>query len=652
MLFFKSTIFYLSLFCGLLPLSVMAQEIERDLLFMPSTQDKFTLIDIENVRGGSPPMALPFIDDFAWPSSFAESGIDRPELVRWDSSPVRRTNTFALNPPTIGVATLDGLDAGGYPYQFNSTDAHGWADTLTSRQLLLGGLTADDGVMLSFLYQGGGIGNAPDPGTDSLIVEFKSIGFEGDIWTRVWGVDGSAIPSFTQVSIPVNEGIHLHNSFQFRFRNYGTLQGNADLWHIDYVYVAENFAIGSPPEELAFQEPAYTLLRSFSSMPWTHYSDNPSFFMKDTLIIQNNNFGSGSDNQEYTGITLRLESPGALPIPYTNQFIQNVSVPVGPFSTEFLANLLNEQGSSSTLIYDTSLSDSTATFEVSLWEEEVGFYTDQTQVFDNDSIGFRQVFDNYYAYDDGTAEKAYALDAIGGQVAVRYPLAIADTLDGIAIHFTPFYDNAEQETFVLKVWSDDVDMPGFPGELIDTMYQFHSPYYFTEGYDVFAYYPLDNPIPVSGVIHVGFIQQNVERLNVGLDKNTNSNVGNLHYKLGVGNEWATSSISGSLMIHPVLRAGKELIVSIDEPLAPVESVELASNLSPNPSSTGVHFIAAEALSWTLYSMNGAMVSHGSANNSGRVDVDISLCEAGIYWIQITSLVTNLYTGQRLVVLPH
>ena len=68
---------------------------------------------------------------------------------------------------------------------------------------------------------------------------------------------------------------------------------------------------------------------------------------------------------------------------------------------------------------------------MSIWEEEVGYYTDQTNTFDNDSIGFKQVFDNYYAYDDGTAEKAYALDAVGGQLAVRFPLAIPDTLEGI-----------------------------------------------------------------------------------------------------------------------------------------------------------------------------------------------------------------------------
>ena len=46
--------------------------------------------------------------------------------------------------------------------------------TLASRQLILGGMTVDDGVTLSFWVPGGGIGNGPDE-EDSLIVEFKSI---------------------------------------------------------------------------------------------------------------------------------------------------------------------------------------------------------------------------------------------------------------------------------------------------------------------------------------------------------------------------------------------------------------------------------------------------------------------------------------------
>ena len=160
-----------------------------------------------------------------------------------------------------------------------------------------------------------------------------------------------------------------------------------------------------------------------------------------------------SDKQEKSLVpisnaaTVRHSVDGSSPVEYTNQFIQNVNVPVGTFSTEFLSNLLNDVGDTTSVIFNTSVSDSTAIFEVSLWEEEVGFYTDQNTVFDNDSIGFNQVFDDYYAYDDGSAEKAYAIDAIGGQIAIRFPLELPDTLEGVLIHFTPFYDNAENETF-------------------------------------------------------------------------------------------------------------------------------------------------------------------------------------------------------------
>jgi hypothetical protein len=645
---FLSFLFILSLV--MFSSSSSAQEIERDLVFTPNdlpSESHVTDLGLQ-VRGGSSPMELPFLDDFAWPSFFEESGVDLPGLVRWDSSPVRRTSTFAINPPTIGVATLDGLDAGGYPYQFNSIDAHGWADTLTSREIYLGGLIADDEVTLSFWYQGGGIGNAPDAGEDSLVVEFKSIGTEGDIWTRVWEdtLVGMSPEIFTQVVIPIDNGIHLHNNFQFRFRNYGTLMGNADLWHIDYVFISENGITGNPIEELAFQYPPYTLLRSFSSMPWTHYSDNPGFHINDTLIVGNNNFGSGPNNQEDTGISIQLEDLN--PIAYENEFIQNVSVAEGPFSTEYMANLLDSQGDPASILFDPTSSDTTAIFEVSLWEDEVGYYTNQSEVYDNDSIGFSQVFTDYYAYDDGTAEKAYALEASSGQLAVRYPIAIPDTLDGLMIHFTPFYDNAELETFVIKVWSDDA---GVPGEQIDTMYQFHSPQYFTEGYDLFAYYPYDNPVPVSGIIYVGFIQQNVERLNIGLDKNSNANAGNLHYKLNPGSNWIASEISGSVMIHPVLRAGKILPSSINE-IETFASGDISSDLYPNPTSYEVSFRTYEDMIWSVYSLNGSELMRGEANQSMTVTIDTSDLPAGVYWVGMTNTANSISSGKRLIILPQ
>ncbi|MBT6174397.1 MAG: hypothetical protein HOH96_02455, partial [Flavobacteriales bacterium] len=118
---FPANYFILTLISALSATGILSQELERDLQFIKINHNKGITSDVNSRGGGSAPMGLPFLDDFAWPSSFEESGIDRPELVRWDSSPVRRTSTFAINPPTIGVATLDGLDNGGYPYIFSSS---------------------------------------------------------------------------------------------------------------------------------------------------------------------------------------------------------------------------------------------------------------------------------------------------------------------------------------------------------------------------------------------------------------------------------------------------------------------------------------------------------------------------------------------------
>ena len=100
---------------------------------------------------------------------------------------------------------------------------------------------------------------------------------------------------------------------------------------------------------------------------------------------------------------------------------------------------------------------------------------------------------------------------------MRYALEVPDTLLGLAIHFTPYYNNAGDETFLLRAWTDS---SGLPGVELGENYQFHTPEYFTDGYDVFAYYAYDDPIPVEGNIHVGLVQGSEAMLNFGLDKNT------------------------------------------------------------------------------------------------------------------------------------
>ena len=171
-------------------------------------------------------------------------------------------------------------------------------------------------------------------------------------------------------------------------------------------------------------------------------------------------------------------------------------------------------------------------FHVSLWEDEVGAanLTNQTGVPDNDSLVHVQTFRDYYAYDDGTAEKAYALEGQGGELVVRFDIQQPDTLDGVWMHFTPFFDDAVGETFTLKVRGEDPDVPGQPGEALQAQFVVHEPNYFTGSHDGFVYYPFNAPIAVDGPVFVGFVQQGEERIHVGLDKNTDTNADHLWYK--------------------------------------------------------------------------------------------------------------------------
>lgn len=121
---------------------------------------------------------LPFVDDFSNYTVFPKSEL-------WIDKQVYINRNFAINPPTLGVATLDCIDEHGLVYTHASKEAFG-ADTLTSRPIRLDSLfnpyrpiIPADSVYLSFYYQPGGgtlpewerIGNAPESG-DSLILDF------------------------------------------------------------------------------------------------------------------------------------------------------------------------------------------------------------------------------------------------------------------------------------------------------------------------------------------------------------------------------------------------------------------------------------------------------------------------------------------------
>ena len=135
-------------FSILLSINVFSQEIESHLLvnsILDKNERYYSKKSFSN-------LVVPFIDDFSYKSNI-------PDTSLWENKSVFVNRSYGYNPITIGVATFDGLNSFGRPYNINltGTDSEN-ADTLTSRIIDLSGL---DSAYFMFFYQSQGLGNDP-----------------------------------------------------------------------------------------------------------------------------------------------------------------------------------------------------------------------------------------------------------------------------------------------------------------------------------------------------------------------------------------------------------------------------------------------------------------------------------------------------------
>ena len=98
---------------------------------------------------------LPFVDDFSNYTGYPNSGL-------WINRKCFANNTFAVNPPTLGVVTFDALDENGRVYAHADRNTFA-ADTLTSVCIRLDSnftqhrtMRISDSIYFSFYYQPGG----------------------------------------------------------------------------------------------------------------------------------------------------------------------------------------------------------------------------------------------------------------------------------------------------------------------------------------------------------------------------------------------------------------------------------------------------------------------------------------------------------------
>ncbi|MBN4051257.1 T9SS type A sorting domain-containing protein [bacterium AH-315-M05] len=531
-------------------------------------------------------------------------------------------STYPIDPVTIGVATLDGVDEYGRPYDFSMPQTYGIADYLTSKPI---DLVSADSVYLSFFYQPEGIGNDPQP-EDSLVLEFYSP--SQSKWFNIWSVEGSPNQNFNRVMIPIADAIYLKKGFQFRFKNYATLSGNLDHWHIEYVHIDAGRSIDDTViADVAFvnHSPRSTLLENYQSMPWKHFLSSPSP-MVDFISVTIANFDTTTRNVGYRYKIRNVDSVFSFPSGSNNIDIEWLSdttrtLPVNANYTFF------------------SLSTDSAVFEIVNMLNTSNF-TDINK--GNDTIRFYQRFYNYYAYDDGTAEAGYGLNTIGAQLAYRFTLDQPDTLRAVQMYFNQQLNDVSQEVFYLTVWGNEAGGPGntplYQKAGVKPVYE--------DSLNKFHTYLIDDTVIVlSDTFYIGWVQTTDDLLNIGFDRNINSNAHMLYNVTGI---WQNSILPGSWMIRPVF--GDTVILSAGVP-PEIEQVENFNfNIYPNPAKDRIYLVNMPTdnfynLQITIYDTWGREVY----SEEGGGFIDISNLSEGIYMIRITDFYNHNSSTKKMLI---
>ncbi|MEO6902634.1 MAG: T9SS type A sorting domain-containing protein [Bacteroidia bacterium] len=558
---------------------------------VPSITDTLSTLDTTGI-----------LDDFSYSQWY-------PDTALWLDKFVYVNRHFAYCPPTIGVATFDGLDQNGYPYDINSSASFvGVADYLTSKPIKLN-YPAGDSIYLSFYFQPKGYGNEPEP-TDSLVLEFKSP--SDTSWSHMWSTPGFPLNfkdtmAWKLVMIPITQPAFLQKGFQFRFKNYATLTGSVDHWHVDYVYLNRNRSINDTLfEDVSFVYNTTSLLNNYSSMPWRQY--DPSFSKTAVSALIRNNHNAQKN------VTFKHKVFDKAGVAIFNSVVSGDNV--SPFSsTGYYTYTAGNLPSFPLMTAPTSYS------------LEVILSTLPDKIKRNDTLRTIQKFSNYYAYDDGSAESAFGMSTYGGELAEQFTLTKADTLSYLDIFFNPILENSMPYTFNIKVWSDKNGNPDMELFVSDTAY---NPVY-TKTYNGFKRYQLKTPLYLnSGVFYIGFAQNIDKFLNIGVDKNTNTQ-DKIFYN--VGNGWRTSSYKGSLLMHPVF--GFDPVTGIKK-IADIQKSNYFVYPNPVVDYLSIYGISTKNnnVKYSIIDMYGKVVLENITTINTKIDV--SSLVNGIYFMRVVN----------------
>ena len=657
---------------------------------------------------------IPFNDDFS-------KNIMYPDTSLWIDNYGFVNQSFGLNPPSIGIVSLDAVDEKGKIYE-HARQVTFPADTLTSRPIRLDSifspipkaLSPADSLYFSFFYQPGGgigkpwskLGDAPET-DDSLILEFgyytgdtvlayynyamyitdtainegdtvyslcdptlylitQTDYEEGDTlyipcdsvmiletkWIRIWSSEGMTLQSFVdtfnldtssllfhQILIPVTDSVFFNKGFQFRFRNYASLEytennptwaSNVDFWNLDYIRLdrARTFA-DTTIDDVSFSENPGSVLTNYQSIPWSQFKNNQTNELIQNFKIKLCNLSGVVKNTSYSYFITDKD----------NQVIDTYNGGAYNISPVYTSGFQNYQPHSKPPFSSTFPSDNkdSAIFTIKHVFREAGSGDKNAT---NDTAIFEQKFFNYFAYDDGTPESGYTVINVYSYrtaMALGYKLYRADTLRAVSMYINHVLNDANDFQFTLTVWTDSSNYPGkvIYSEVITQEYS-------NDLYG-FQHYYLQKPVSLSGKFYIGYQITTKNYLNIGFDQNHN-NSQYVYYK--TGNYWEKSFLSGTPMLRPF----------IGEAWTPTGLIDIQSEntfqltLYPNPANDNLKLLLSNTLiqddiDIVIFTMNGQKIYSSPYTEN----INISNYKSGFYILKAYNKNTNEVQVYKFIV---
>jgi len=600
---------------------------------------QFTVLPIEQNNAGNMRKAdttytdtlytlqLPFWEDFS------TSGTT-PDSMKWAIGDNVYVNaTIAKNPPTYKAATFDGLKRNGAAYDLSS-EYNGPADSLISHYIDLSQVSQfnKNSVYLSFFWQAGGNGEMPDT-NDSLRVQF----YRADsTWVTQWvqiGGSENSFDRFRQVILPVSGDEYFHFQFRIKFEGFNSLRGPFDTWHIDYIYLNEN----RDASDTSYFDRGLTgsqspLFGKFYQMPADHFFTNPM-----SHVGKQNVQAYNLDSK--TAVGHPLEYYYQLKNLTTNELYdfadmgngglgglkpREIRTVYGPDTSKFNIpiNKLDSQVIEATFYYLTN--------DKHLFEEVNGsdtvFLPVDLKV--NDTIKTKFTLQDTYAYDDGTAEFAVAINQLKGEVAIRYVIEEMDTLTAIDIYFPDIAPESEGASVDLLIWDELND------NHIMSRAAFTIPP--TTGINKFSRVTLSKPLLVKDTIYVGYQQFTDNYIGVGFDRNNPAASSEIFTR--ISDNWEQNNrLSGAIMIRPVFGTDTSAVIVLKVDLPVVDY-----NPYPNPN-RGVLYISETYQTIGIYNLSGQL-QYASETKPYH---DISFLNDGVYIMRINDGKTT-YSGKLIV----